>query len=248
MSLMQTYLKLKKHLLIDMYINFELMNKKGILMSELVTLIAINQKEAYLLKDIPFDSLEDDGLITFLKGPGSKEETVRLSKNGKALLDALTTRGASEELLELCQDLMDLYSFYGKEGGNILEVRDRLIWFIQATGFSPKVIKEEVESYLSKSEFILRLDNLIWKPQSSAFSVNFNLSDSRLFELIRNRFSLPVTFYLKPSDKRKVGESWLFNIMKLKVPRGLPPEQYWTGSEKTDKEALKRLQTQFRLL
>ena len=67
-----------------MYINFKLMYEKGILMSELVVLLAINQKEAYLLQSIPFEYLEEQEFVTYVKGTGPKEERVRLSPKGKA--------------------------------------------------------------------------------------------------------------------------------------------------------------------
>lgn len=225
-----------------MYINFKLMYEKGILMSELTTLLAINQKEAHLFQSIPFEYFEEQDLITYVKGSGPKEERVRLSANGKALLDALTTKDMSEELLNTVHELIEIYEHYGKETGNTLEIRDRLNWFVNATGFSLPVIKNMVEEYLSnKSDYIMRLDNLIWKPQSSAFSIHYNLSDSKLFDMIMRKYKLPINFFLKPSDKRRAKDTWLFDIMKLKVPRNLPEEFYWTGSEKTDKEALARL-------
>ena len=225
-----------------MYINFKLMYEKGILMTELTTLLAINQREAYLFQSIPFEYFEEQDLITYVKGSGPKEERVRLSANGKALLDALTTKDMSEELLNTVHELIEIYEHYGKETGNTLEIRDRLNWFVNATGFSLSVIKNMVEEYLSnKSDYIMRLDNLIWKPQSSAFSIYYNLSDSKLFDMIMRKYKLPINFFLKPTDKRKAKDVWLFDIMKLKVPRNLPEEFYWTGSEKTDKEALTRL-------
>lgn len=225
-----------------MYINFKLMYEKGILMTELTTLLAINQREAYLFQSIPFEYFEEQDLITYVKGSGPKEERVRLSANGKALLDALTTKDMSEELLNTVHELIEIYEHYGKETGNTLEIRDRLSWFVNATGFSLSVIKNMVEEYLSnKSDYIMRLDNLIWKPQSSAFSIHYNLSDSKLFDMIMKKYKLPINFFLKPTEKRKAKDIWLFDIMKLKVPSRLPEEYYWTGSEKTDKEALNRL-------
>lgn len=225
------------------------MHEKGILMTELITLLAINQKEAHLLEAIPYETLEADNLIEFIKAGKTKEEKVRLSKNGKALLDAITTKGSTEELLNTVNELTILYESYSKETGNLLEVRDRLIWFVGATGFGLSAIKGVIEDYIiSSGDYTLRLDNLIWKPQSTAFSVHFTLSDSRLFDLIIKKFKLPVHFFLKPSDKRTVKDVWLFDIMKLKVPTKLPPEMYWTGSEAGDKEALLKLKSQFRKL
>lgn len=232
-----------------MYINFKLIYEKNLTLVELMILIAINQREAILMKDIPFEYFEEQDWIIFIKGNGTKEERVRLSKNGKALLDALTTKGASEEVLTLTQNLVELYEYNGKEAGNTLEIRDRLIWFINATGVSDKVIQTCVEDYLTTSgDFTMRLDNLIWKPQSSAFSINYNLSDSRLFNIIMKKYNLPIQFFLKPSEKRTVKDTWLFDILKLKVPKGLSEEMYWTGTEKGDKDALARIKNQFRFM
>ena len=203
-----------------MYINFKLMYEKGILMTELTTLLAINQREAYLFQSIPFEYFEEQDLITYVKGSGPKEERVRLSANGKALLDALTTKDMSEELLNTVHELIEIYEHYGKETGNTLEIRDRLNWFVNATGFSLSVIKNMVEEYLSnKSDYIMRLDNLIWKPQSSAFSIHYNLSDSKLFDMIMKKYKLPINFFLKPSDKRKAKDTWLSYIFGL--PAGI---------------------------
>ena len=49
-----------------MYINFKLMYEKGILMTELTTLLAINQREAYLFQSIPFEYFEEQDLITYV--------------------------------------------------------------------------------------------------------------------------------------------------------------------------------------
>ena len=225
------------------------MYEKGMILSEVMTLVAINQKEASILNDIPYEYLEEQEFIEYVKQGKTKAETVRLSKNGKAILDALSTKGASEELLDTVSELVTIYEDYGKETGNILEIRDRLIWFVEATGFSLAAIKSNIEDYVSSSgEFTLRLDNLLWKPQASAFSVHYSLSDSRLFSNMMKKYNLPINFYLKPDAKRNVKESWLFDLLKLKVPSKLPSEMYWTGSEKTDKEALIRLQKQFKFI
>ena len=67
------------------------------------------------------------------------------------------------------------------------------------------------------------------------------LKNTKKYKQIMKKYKLPINFFLKPTEKRKAKDVWLFDIMKLKVPRNLPEEFYWTGSEKTDKEALTRL-------
>lgn len=229
-----------------MYLNFKLMHTKGISPAEVLTLLAIQQRETFVFKDIPYEYFEEQGLIEYTKTGKTKEERVRLSKNGSALLKALSTPGATEEVLHMVEELIELYEDHGKETGNKLEIRNRLIWFVNATGFGLKAIKTIVEDYLFNSgDYTLKLDNLIWKPQSSAFSIHYSLSDSRLFDLIVKKYKLPINFFLKTSDKRTVKESWLFDIMKLKVPSRLPEEFYWTGSYESDLKKHKELQKLF---
>ena len=218
-----------------MYINYELMFKKGISLEELNTLIQINQKEGKLLEGKDFSRFEELNLVTYVKPVKDIYNSVRLSKNGKTFLDALTTKGFTEEVGNLLKKLTELYELSNKDTGNLLEVRKRLIWFIEETGFSEKVIYNAVDTYLTdNSEYTMNLDNLLWRAPSKAFSVHYNLKDSRLFDIISKQFRLPITFFVK--DSITVEETWLRAISHLNIPKKLDNSLYFTGSYKTELE------------
>ena len=157
-----------------MFINYDLLFKKEITFEELNTLLQINQKESILLEGKDFTRFEELGLVMYLKAPKEQSKSIRLSKSGKGFLDSLTTRGLTEEIGILAKEIAQLYEDESKEVGNFLEMQKRLIWFVEETGFGPKAIKDMVEKYIYDSgEWTLRLDNLIWKGQSLAFSIHY---------------------------------------------------------------------------
>ena len=223
-----------------MYVNYELMFKKGISIEELSTLLQINQGESLLLEGKDFSKFEEMNLITYVKTSKLTHESVRLSKNGKIFLDALTTKGFNDEVGELLTKLVNLYESSSKVTGNQLEIRKRLIWFIAETGFSTRVIYNAVDNYLTEnSEYTMNLDNLIWRAPSKAFSVHYNLKDSRLFDMISKQFRLPIAFFVR--DKVTVEEEWLRAISFLKIPKKLSNDLYFTGNYKTELEFQQKL-------
>lgn len=216
-----------------MFINYDLLFKKDLTFEDLNTLIQINQKEDILLEGKDFTKYEDLNLVTYVKTPKEKHLSIRLSKNGKAFLDALSTKGLTEDISNLTEDLIGLYDSYSKETGNHLEIQKRLVWFIEETGFGPKAVKNAVEQYLTDSgDYTMRLDNLIWKGQSLAFSIHFNLKDSKLFDIITKQFNMPKNFLI--NQNKTVEETWVWDICKLKIPKKLPSELYMTGAYKTE--------------
>jgi hypothetical protein len=218
-----------------MYINYELLFKKNLTLLDLDLLIKVNQKEGVLLEGVDFSKYEELGLVTFLKAPKEPHLSVRLTKNGKAFLDALCTKDLTQDIGDLTKELIALYEYDGKETGNALEVQKRLVWFIQETGFGPQAIKTVVENYISSSgEYTMRLDNLIWKGQSLAFSIHFHLKESRLFELFTKTYNLPTHFFISPT--RSSEDQWLWDLSQLKIPKKANSDFYFTGSAKGDQE------------
>lgn len=204
-------------------------------MDDLDILFKINQKEGLLLENEDFSKFEDLDLITYLNAPKAKHLSVRLSKQGKVFLDSLLTKGFTEEIGGLLEELMEMYKNEGKETGNHLEIQNRLIWFVETTGFGPNAIKKVIDQYLSDSgEYTMRLDNLLWKPASLAFSVHPTLKDSKLFDMITKTFNLPINYYV--NQNRSAEENWLWDVSQMKIPQRLDSEYYFTGSAKGDKE------------
>lgn len=227
-----------------MFINFDLLFKKGLDFEDLGTLLQINQKESILLEGKDFTKFEELKLVMYLKNSKEKHISIRLSKEGKGFLDALSTKGLTEEIGILAKEIAKIYEDYGKDSGNFLEFQKRLIWFIEETGFGPKAIKDVIEKYVIDSgDWTLRLDNLVWKGQSIAFSVHYNLKDSKLFDLVIKQYNLLPNFFINPT--RSAEEIWLQEISKIVIPKKLPEDLYFTGNYKSDKEIQDKLKKKF---
>lgn len=227
-----------------MYCNFKILIEKGLTNDDYINLIKISQREFVLLENVDFTKFEEMGLVTYLKGK-SGPENVRLTASGKALMQDINTPGMNEEIGELTESLMELYSSYNYDAGNPIDIKDKLVWFCTETNFSVGAVKTVVEEYLSRrSDYTMKLDNLIHKAQN-VFTVHKNLKDSKLFELFQKKYNLPLTYFLNPIGNTKK-EVWLFDCSKLKIPSKLGPEFYWTGSREGDEEALTRLKKEFR--
>ena len=223
-----------------MYINYDLLFKKGLTAEDYHTLIQINQKEHLLLEGKDLSKYEELNLVDHVKGE-EKYKTARLTKNGRVFLDSLSTKGFTDEVGTLLKKLSDTYESYSKDTGNLLEVRNRLIWFIESTGFGPKAIFNAVDEYLTNSgDYTMNLDNLIWRAPSKAFSIHYNLKDSKLFDLISKQFNFTITFFLE--DRTSVEDRWLQAVSQLEIPKRLTDKSlYFTGDYKTEVDFQKRL-------
>jgi hypothetical protein len=209
----------------------------------------IFQKETFLLTihctEMQLHKYEEMGLIQYNKNGGDIYDRVRISRKGKTLLSNLEKGEFSSEIAELCDKIINDYEVAEKHVGNRLEVQNRLTWFIYNTGFSTKVVGDAVEEYLiDNSEYTLSLENLLWKPPSKAFSVHMNLKDSKLYDILCNKYKLNHNFFT--ADKKfDRSTQWLFEVSKLKVPKKLQPEFYITGSFESDNNALNKLKGMF---
>lgn len=228
------------------YINYNHLYKKGLNDKDYHILQKIFQKETTLLephiKD--FKKLLDLELIQYLKGKENTVEGVRISKKGKTFLNQLEDLNYTDELGVLIDKLIELYEINNKDYGNKLEIQSRLGWFISQTGFGSSQIMEIVEKYLDENrEYTLKLENLIWRPQSQAFSVHKNLKDSRLFEMFRIKWNLDESFYIK--DKKGVEMDWLSKISSLEPSKKLKKELYFTGSYESDMQHIVKLKNKY---
>ena len=123
-----------------MYINFNLVHKKGLEPQDSYFLAGIRQIEKEVLDKLPgdvFNRLEALSLLTSIKGKkgDSPMYNVRLSSVGKKLLNDLLkepTGGEDEEIL--FNWLSKYYTDRGKEVGNPNRVKKLLAWFSSETG------------------------------------------------------------------------------------------------------------------
>lgn len=223
-----------------MYLNFYELYSSDYDLRDLATLIAIRQKEDdCLINQESAAKLEKANMIE-----QQKNGAYKLTVKAMEFISVVETPGLTEEVSLLLDYLINLYRTIGKETGIVKEAEKRLIWFMGATGFSAKIIKVTVEEYLNKNrEYTLSLANLIWKPQSVAFAIHMKLAESKLFDLISDKFSISSRFYFE--DKTPKDITWLLAVARLPDPPvKLPSELSFTGSGKSDRDKLKQLKTE----
>ncbi len=192
-----------------MYINYKLLYKNDLDEDDFHNLQKIFQKDNIYNKD-SLQKFEKKGLIQYLKSG-----EVRISKKGYAFLNDLQIKDYDEDIAEIVENAISSYERNEQPVGNKAEVKARATWFVAQTGFSKRIIIEEINNYLMNNSYILRLDNLFWKPQSH-LSVHKNLKDSKLFDIIANKYKLNEEYYFSQNNSEM---DWLFKVSNLKVPR-----------------------------
>lgn len=219
-----------------MYINFEQLYKCDISETEFMLLLKISQKNTELLKEEDTQTIEkfiELQLVELIKQGKTFFEKLRISKKGKQFIRNIEAPKYSDEIQHLEQELVNMYEDHGKDIGLRADVKSRLTWFICETGFRPNIIKKYVDLYLNEADpmYVKNLSNLIWTPQSKAFSVTFSLKDSKLFDIICHNMRLQQAVFL---DKRDKELDYLFKYGSMTPPKGLRPELYYTGSYEGD--------------
>ena len=219
-----------------MYINFEQLYKSDISESDFMLLLKVSQKNTELLteEDKPkLESFLELELVELIKQGKDFFEKLRISKKGKQFIRNIEAPKYSDEIQELEQKLVEMYEDAQKETGLRAEVKSRLTWFMCETGFRANVIKKYVQIYLDETDpkYIKNLSNLIWSPQSKAFSIHFDLKDSKLFDIISHALGLRQDVFLDKADKEL---HYLFEFGAIRPPKGLRPELYYTGSFEED--------------
>ena len=226
-----------------MYINFQQLARCNITQNELLLLVKISQKDSQFItaedKD-GVDKLLKEELVELTKQGKTIRERLRVSKKGKQFLRNVETANYTDEIQYLEEKLVKLYEGYDKDIGLRADVKNRLTWFVSETGFRIDIIEKYVDLYLQETEhkYIKTLANLIWTPQSIAFSVKFNLKDSKLFDIICKNMNLQQSVFL---DKRDKELEYLFQYGTVKPPKGLDEDLYYTGSYKGDEEHFLKL-------
>ncbi len=192
-----------------MYINYQLLYEKGLSDDDFHLLQKIFQK--FPIGDADVQKFEEMGLVTYLK-----TGEIRISKKGNAFLSDLQILNYNDDIKEIIEKTIEMYTNHDKPIGNKLEIKNRVTWFVSQTNFSNRVILESVNDYLNNNDYILRLDNLFWKPQSH-LSVHKNLKDSKIFDLIAHKYKLNQDYFLETKNKEI---RWLAAVSRLEVPKG----------------------------
>ena len=212
-------------------INFEYLYKAGLTDSDYILLIKVLQKEVDLISKDDTDRINElleEGYFTLLKTGKTIRERLRISPKGKAFLENLDKPLVTDEVILVEEKLKELYEERGNGTGK--NFRERLAWFMNETGFSPKAIIQTVENHLHADSFTYALHNLIWK-QPNVFATRPSLEESPLYEMICRDYKFNKTVY---SDKKDKELHYLFQYGRVAPPKGLRKELYFTGSYETD--------------
>ena len=225
-----------------MYVNIEQLTLSGLTPYDLVNLVAIRQTEDAFIQHIPKEDIQKYAGMDFVEVKASGK--VRLKKKGESFIVTVETPGITKEISDTMETLVRMYEESGKElGGTRKEVEARIVWFMGNTAYKPSIIVQAVEEYLQANpEYTMSLCNLIWKPQSIAFSVHMTLRNSKLFDLIARKFGLGSELYLKENKGKEL--EWLFAVSKLPNPPARASRDIlFTDSPKKDAERIRDIKT-----
>jgi hypothetical protein len=180
-----------------MYINFKLLNKKGLEILDLVLLqLAKQNKSEDLSNEISLysknrmETLVEKGYLTFIKGNKSDNEyqRLRITKSGNSFLEDLETPEVLEEDLLLFDWISNVYISRGKEIGNKKKTKMYIALFRVQSGIEKNhlaILLDEFVKDDNNMEYNNRLEYAFFKA-SNVFQTKFELDQSRLY-----------TYYLK---------------------------------------------------
>lgn len=177
-----------------MIFNVKAFLDSGLTPEQLVVLLAAKMKEYdYLRTHAETRNMFNGGLLTLIKGRPNQDEheKIRLSENGKKLLDLILSAPLTQDAIDTTEALYEVYiqnGFRDRVGKSKPEVQKLVNWFMLETGREQKEIVEVVNYYCLTTEkkFISMLPNLIWKPKNM-FAVNPKLEESKLLSLFEGR-------------------------------------------------------------
>jgi hypothetical protein len=178
-----------------MYINFDLVKKKELTLTDVVNLQLISQNKNESLEEIitesislgTLDSYQDRGLVVLIKAKNKRDSIqnrIRLSSKGHDLLEDLQVPEINEDDLKLYNWLEATYKKEGKELGNRKKTKLYVSLFRANSGIDRNKLALLCKTFMNDSsqfEWSKRLEYLFFKP-SNSFSVRFDLEQSRLYQ------------------------------------------------------------------
>lgn len=185
-----------------MYINISVLEKSGLLFSDLVFLAAINQIETdWLIENLNEDvysRFKELNLIKHIKQKPKKEHlytTLRLSDSGKALLSELEEAPVESEDKTVFEWLKNYYIKAGKDIGNGAKTQRHIRDFRLKSGIQKNNLINLVLDFLVENEERSKKLEYIWYYPKTAFATRFDLEESWLWNhFIKNKERLVKTF------------------------------------------------------
>lgn len=176
------------------WINFELMEAKGMKPSEFLFLQACKQnKNGTLANTITelggtekyISALVSEDILSLIKG--SKKNTiqqrVRLTKKGESLLEDVQTADITENDITLYNWLADIYLRSGKELGNKAKGKRMLAQFRAESGIEGNSLAVLCKAFIEDedaSKWSQKLEYLFFKAPN-VYTVRFDLGESKLY-------------------------------------------------------------------
>jgi hypothetical protein len=180
-----------------MYINFNLMLKKGITHGHLLILQLSKQMKLEDVSEsliqlcgkkgeVPVQALIDSGYLELIKGKTSDSffRKVRLTKKGAEVLDALETPLVNEDDLQLFDWLSKIYLKREKSIGNAKKTKIYLASFRVHSGIEKNALAFLLKTFIGdekEQEYSHILQNVFFKGDT-VFSTKFDIEQSRLYQ------------------------------------------------------------------
>lgn len=174
-----------------MYINISVLEKSGLLFSDLVFLCAISQIESeWVYNNLPSDvysRFKDLNLIKHIKQRSKKEHlytSLRLSDLGKALISELEEAPVEEQDEKVGNWLINHYKQIDKQVGNSKRLMRHIRDFRLKSGIEKNnLIKVCLDFILDEDNMQYNnvLEFAFYKPLT-AFQTRFQLEDSRIYK------------------------------------------------------------------
>jgi len=174
-----------------MYVNISVLEKSGLLFSDLVFLCAINQTETdWLIENLNEDvysRLKELNLIKHIKQKSKKEYlyvSLRLSDTGKTLLSELEEAEVEEQDTKVGNWLINHYKQIDKQVGNSKRLMRHIRDFRLKSGIEKNNLIKVCLDFISDEDNMLYnnvLEFAFYKPLT-AFQTRFQLEDSRIYK------------------------------------------------------------------
>lgn len=178
-----------------MYINFEIVKKRELSLTDVVNLQLISQNKTEKLEGVIFDNIplttldeyQKQELVTLVKAKykgDSIQNRIRLSPKGHDLLEDIQVPEVNDDDLQLYSWLESIYNKEGKELGNRKKTKLYVALFRSHSGIDRNKLAFLCKTFMndaSQFEWSRRLEYLFFKP-SNAFSVKFDIEQSKLYQ------------------------------------------------------------------
>jgi hypothetical protein len=178
-----------------MYINFEIVKKRGLSPTDVANLQLISQNKTEKLEGIIFDHIslptldayQQQGLVNLVKAKNKSQtiqNRIRLTPKGNILLEDLQIPEVNDDDLMLYTWLESIYKKEQKEIGNRKKTKLLISLFRAHSGIDRNKLALLCKVFINDDTQFLysqRLEYLFFKP-ASAFATRFDLEQSKLYQ------------------------------------------------------------------